>query len=306
MLDILFVVNPAAGRKKANKILPLVKKKLNGKKLKADFKFTEYAGHATGIVKDNINSYNRIISVGGDGTLNEVVNGIAPHQEQIIGVLPIGTGNDFVMNLGYSKNIEHVVDLILEENPTTIKCDIGEITITNNQSVVKRKFVNSLGIGFDAYVAYINQKNKYFSGILSYVYSLALALFKIKSISFEISFNDHHLKGSKLLLAIGNGKTSGGGFYLNPNAEVNDNQLDLTLIDELGKLKIIKKLPLALVNKLEQVPEVSMYKFKSLDVKLNNPYFIHADGEILDHRAERVTVTCIESAINFISGNSRI
>merc|ERR1711879_191766 len=100
-----------------------------------------------------------------------------------------------------------------------------------------------------------------------------------------------------LLMTIGNGITSGGGFFLNPEAVIDDGILNLTVINFVTRIKILYKLPLALVNKLDKVPEADFYKFEQIEINLDEPYFIHVDGEVLSTSVESLTATVLKSAI---------
>ncbi len=304
MKKTLIIVNPKSGKGNGEKALPQIKSFLKQNNIQSEIAVTERHLHATEITKSNYLNYDKIIGVGGDGTLNEIVNGIDfSNEPQIeLGVIPVGSGNDFARMLNLSKNINENLELIFNHAPV-IKVDVGEIKFKEKggKNEKTHKFLNGLGVGFDAYVAYINQHTKNFSGLVSYVYAVIKALINLEDMPVRIKLNNSIILGEKLLLAIGNGKTHGGGFYLNPDAEINDEILDLTVIEKLKKLQVIRKLPLALFNRLETAKEVSMYKFKDVEIEIEKPYFVHTDGEIISEKISSLSVKCLPKVLNVIS-----
>jgi len=300
----LIIVNPKSGKGNGEKALPQIKSFLKQNNIQSEIAVTERHLHATEITKSNYLNYDKIIGVGGDGTLNEIVNGIDFSSEPQIelGVIPVGSGNDFARMLNLSKSVNENLELIFNHAPV-IKVDVGEIKFKEKggKNEKMHKFLNGLGVGFDAYVAYINQHTKNFSGLVSYVYAVIKALINLEDMPVRIKLNNSIILGEKLLLAIGNGKTHGGGFYLNPDAEINDEILDLTVIEKLKKLQVIRKLPLALFNRLETAKEVSMYKFKDVEIEIEKPYFVHTDGEIISEKISSLSVKCLPKVLNVIS-----
>ncbi len=307
MSKALIIVNPKAGKGNGEKALPVIKNFIVKNKINAEIILTEKQLHATEIVKSNQTEFKKIVGVGGDGTLNEIINGfdLSPDTENVLGVIPVGSGNDFARMLGLTKNIEDNLKLIFD-HASIKKIDVGELHYSekDKNSLQTHKFLNGLGIGFDAYVAYINQHTKNFSGIISYIFAVIKALIKLENLPVRIKLDNSLILGKKLLIAIGNGKTHGGGFYLNPNAQIDDKILDLTVIEKLKWFQIIQKLPLALINRLETAKEVSMYKFTEVEIEIEKPYFVHTDGEIISEKINFMKVKCLPEVINVISNNN--
>ncbi len=298
----LFILNPVAGKGNSKKVLPKINSLLKTFNHPFEIKSTEYKGHATIIMREIGNNYNYIVSIGGDGTLNEIINGINVNSNIKLCVLPVGSGNDFSGNLNLPKNIDDQLSLLFNKKYNEKSLDVGLAKYFNYEEEEQKKqlFLNNLGIGFDAYVAFLNQEDKILSGIVSYLIAVIRGLVRYKPLNVECIFNSDVISGKKLLITIGNGKSSGGGFYLNPKAEINDNLLDLTIIDDVSRYKILKSLPLALINKIETVNEVSMYKFNHLEIKLAEPYYIHADGEVFSKNVERLEVKLVPNSLKIL------
>ena len=261
--------------------------------------FTERSGHASELSEQFYKrGFRYIIAVGGDGTLNEIINGIELNSNKQMAVLPVGSGNDFARNLNFIKG-ELDFDTIFSPVNHTINVDIGEIDIHNLSSGNKEtfRFINSVGLGFDAIVANLNQNNKIFSGLISYVFSVIRDLYMYRNFNIELKLNNEIITGQKLLVSIGNGKTTGGGFYLTPKAKINDSILDLCLIDQVGKIELIKSLPKALFNRIGTVDKAKLYQFTDLHLKTDSSVLIHCDGEIISKAALEVSIRVIPNFI---------
>jgi len=307
MKKTIFIINPAAGKGKGRKSHFLISQYLKESSSNAEVVVTNMPKHATDIASQLSPNIKKVISVGGDGTLNEVINGLDLSIGREIGILPIGSGNDFATALKMGKDLVSNIKVVLSNSAQTKKVDIGFIKYTefeNNQIFKENRFINSLGFGFDAYVAYLNQSNKKFSGITSYIFAVIKALNSFKSAEICYSINDEKdISGKKLLLAIGNSKTTGGGFYLTPDAEIDDGVFNTCIIDDISNFKLLQYLPRALINKIKGLPEVHLGKFKILKVDVKNPdFFVHCDGENITKNICSAEISILQHELKFILG----
>lgn len=295
-------MNPTSGKGRGKKSIPAIHSLSNG----ADYKIIETTRpfHATELTKQYKDKYKNIIAVGGDGTVNEVISGFGIGAENNFGVLPVGSGNDFIKNLDLNDSLTDNLSLINSPNlQKHLDVDIGKIEFTEigNKNIKTHLFINNLGFGFDAFVGYLNQNNKVFSGITSYIYAVLKALFNYQMIDAKIKFDDQSFSGKKLLISIGNGISSGGGFYLTPNAIVNDGQLDINIIEKVTRRRLLMALPMALINKIEKVPEACLFKTDEINIELKNPYFAHCDGEIISKEIVKANITLYKKALKVIT-----
>jgi len=163
------------------------------------------------------------------------------------------------------------------------------------------KFINAIGVGFDAYVAYLNQTRKKLTGALSYIVAVFEALRSLTPLNVNFQYGKEEKHGKYLLMTIGNGKTSGGGFFLNPDAEPDDRILNLTTVDFTTRLEIVKNLPFALVNKLKNVDKAKFYASDTFNIELDVPYFVHFDGEIVSRNAKDLSINLEENKLRIIA-----
>lgn len=241
----LVVVNPKASIGKGGKDWPIVKDLLTGAGIDYDFVMTERPGHAIDLVRDLITEkgYQKIISVGGDGTNNEVINGIFtqerfPATEITMGVVPIGTGNDWTRTFVFKEGYEACVKVIKEAN--LFLHDIGKVTYYNDGDAKVRYFLNAAGTGLDEMVC--NKTNQMKAegkgGTVRYLISLVKSFITYKCQHVQIEIDDQLVFDDEILsLSIGNCKYNGGGMKMMRDAVPDDGLFDITAVRKVSLLK---------------------------------------------------------------------
>ena len=288
----LVVVNPMASIGKGRKDWPLIKDLLEKEGFDFDCVMTEHHGHAIELVRDNITEkgYKRIISVGGDGTNNEVINGIFtqgrfPATEITMGVVPVGTGNDWRRTFGFPEGYPNIIKMLKKGN--LFLHDIGKVTYYNDGDARVRYFLNGAGMGLDEMVC--NKTNKMKSegkgGTIRYLLSVVNSLLTFKCIHVQIEVDDQQVFDEEILsLSIGNGRFNGGGMMMMPKAEPDDGLFDITVIKKVGFLKFalnVKNLyDGTFVDKLK---EVSLFRGKKIRIVSipSHKLLLETEGETL-------------------------
>ena len=295
------IVNPASGNDRTKKKWPKIYNELTNQKLEFKFKFTQHKNHSSELIKEAIKQgFTKFICVGGDGTLHNIVNGVLSVNttnisEIKIGIIPIGTGNDWVKNYSIPLNYKKAIKIIKSSN--TIKQDIGKITISSTNKIVY--FNNLAGIGFDGFV--VNKVNSYKKlGALAYLVGAIVSLTSYKKSTLEITFNNTILKGKTLMLLIGLCKYSGGGMQLTKNANPIDGLFDISYIQKITLLTILGNIKGLFNGKITNHKLVNTYKTSSLKVSVldSQKTYIQADGELIG--SGNFTVELLPKAINFI------
>jgi len=302
MMRSAFIINPVAGKGAGNQFYSKIKNLPFITNNSIDFYLTEKPLDASEIAKNISNDYDRIIIGGGDGTLHESINGLNIESNAILGLIPIGSGNDFSLSF-HKKNADpmELLKYYLSENPAIRPVDFGLIKITDSKgNIFNRRMINSFGVGFDAKVAFYNQRNKTFSGTRSYIYSILKALFEFSKIDVVATLNGKTYTENALFCAVGNGKTIGGGLYLMPQAVVDDNLLNLSIVTIKSRLGLLMLFPKALSNKLSGRKELSEHTFSNLDLEIKNPFYAHIDGEIISDSAKFINIKLSEENLNFM------
>lgn len=308
-MKTVFIINPCAGKKKdvdafINKIY-LVKNDV------AIYETTA-VGDATRFVREYIktNGVARFIACGGDGTLNEVVNGMAemPHCE--VGVIPMGTGNDFCRNFDKECNFFNIQAQIEGDSE---KCDLIRYTITDNGTQKSGYCINMFNIGFDCNVADMTnfvKKKTFFGGSVAYFIAILIMLIRKKGENLKIELDGETSHDGKLLLtSIANGCYCGGGIKSNPLAKIKDGLININIIKNISRLRFITLLPSYMngtVLKKKGIEKfIKSVKCNKVILTPNNKNMrICIDGEITD--AEKTEFSIVHNGLNFVVPKEKV
>ena len=287
----LVIVNPNAGGRKAEKDWPKIKELLAQHAIDYELVLTEYRHHAIQVVPEKIkeNNYRKIIAVGGDGTVNEVVNGIfaqdiIPTKDIQLGVIMIGTGNDWGKMFDIPSDYSEAIALIIKGK--SFIQDVGHVSYFVGNEEKTRYFINCAGLGFDALVTETTNKDKDSgnSSTLSYFKSLIGSLFRYKPVDVRVQIDNREILNGKLFtLSLGIGKYTGGGMQQNPNAIADDGLFDLMLVDNIAKTKLIRKIKKLYDGSINDIKEVQSYRSNNLKVESDHKLMLEVDGESLGH-----------------------
>ncbi len=293
MEPTLFIINPAAGKSTSN-VKRLVETFAQRHAGYIEIVQTTHGGHAADIARQT--DFRRVVAVGGDGTVNEVINGIVG-SKKTLGVIPAGSGNDFIKAIGLVNSVPHALNCLVNGSTATI--DVGSIrVISADQSSSDTHFVNGIGVGFDATVA-VNAGNiRYLTGTSRYLVAVMKTLGTYRAPEFSLAVNSRVFKGKYLLIAVGNGPCAGGGFYLTPDAKPNDGLLDVCLIDDLTIPGILTVMPKVMRGKHGSHTAVHFERGSELSISAAEPFRVHADGEILGKDVITVEVGIVKNGIS--------
>ena len=219
MSNFKFIVNPTASRGKGKSVGIWLENECLKRNLDFDLTYTIKPGDAKDIAAKSIGKFEKVVAVGGDGTLQEVING-SINSKSINGIIPVGTGNDFVRAAKIPIDPAKALDLLIEGNTNLI--DVGKI----NNLV----FHNGVGIGFDAIVVDESLKIKNLRGQAVYLLAIFKSLKNYKAPLIQLNYNNNSITNKFLLITVGNGISLGGGIKLTPFASIYDGLLDLNII----------------------------------------------------------------------------
>ncbi|HPF21799.1 MAG TPA: diacylglycerol kinase family lipid kinase [Syntrophomonas sp.] len=283
---VLFIVNPQSGGGRTSKQWKKVERWLRMKNYSFDVQPTERAMHACEIAGDALRKgYDHIIAVGGDGTINEVVNGFFLNHEDIrerafLSVLPMGTGSDFARVLPVSASADYVEKLLTDCQE--MACDIIKTEYLGwNGSPQTRYFINvaDVGVGCETCIR-LNKKSKVMGGFLSFLLTFLGVLFSFKSPEFTVEVDGElFYSGKSSLLAINNGKYFGGGVMIAPQASLDDGLMDIMLLKDANTFDFLTALPSAYKGKHLDHPKIKLTQGRQ--VKLSSAVHIglEMDGE---------------------------
>jgi diacylglycerol kinase (ATP) len=290
-----FIVNATAGRGKTGKKINKLITSLNEHKLDFEIELTKAPLHAIQLAQDAIKKgFHNIISVGGDGTLNEVVNGVmlsGKAEEINVGIIPEGGGNDFAKYFHIPHGIEKAIKVL--ENEKIKLVDVGKFDNTY--------FINSLGIGFDAKSAIIANKIKWLNGIVRYYTAILVTLITNKPYKLQMKLDDKNINDELLMFSVGNGRFCGGGFQVTPNAIVDDGFFDVCMIKFINRHRILKLLPTVIPGKHLNYSEVTMKRVKKIEINSEKEIPLYFDGEIPKlMNPKKVKIELLHKKLNLI------
>ena len=281
------ILNPHAGGGKGRRDKKMIENLLKSNGLEYDLLVSEYPRHAILLAKSAVqNGYLHFIVAGGDGTLNEVANGILEannsYQNKVtIGVIPIGTGNDWIRTFGIPNGYQGAIDKITECK--TFLQDIGKIVFSENGNEATRYFSNMAGFGFDALAAQKanNLKEKGHSGIRVYLLSILKAYKEYKTQRVQIILDGEKVDDLIFSASVGIGKFNGGGMMQAPGAIPNNGIFEVTIIKKIGIFGILRNLVGLYNGNFVKDPHVVCYRAKNISI--NSPDLIagEVDGESL-------------------------
>jgi diacylglycerol kinase (ATP) len=289
MTNYKFIVNPAASRGKGNSIGKWLEEECKRRNMDFNLQYTTCPGEATEIAAKSTRDFEYIIAVGGDGTLQEVINGLIEMNTKV-GIIPVGTGNDFVRAAKIPIQQKDALDTVIEGNTKPI--DVGKIG--------DRVFHNGIGIGFDAWVVDESLKIKKLRGRIVYLYAIIKTLKAYHAPLMELNFNNKTISQKLFLVTVANGVSLGGGIKLTPFAKIDDGLLDLNIIQDVNKFKILQNLVKAYSGEHVNMPQVTMDTCKSIVLKSDDGLAVHADGELISCNLKEVNIHILPKAIEFV------
>jgi len=277
------VLNPAGGRVDAGSTRRRIERGLRAAGVEHEIGVSCAPGHAGTLVRDAFaQGWRRFAIAGGDGTAHQVVNGLleaAPSgsSDAIVGILPLGTGNDWARSLGIPGRLEAACQLLA--SGTSVPHDVGQATFMREGRSATRYFVNVAGAGFDGHVVRIVQGRlrgpwRYFQGLL-----IGARTFSAPDLS--LSAGDLTHSGATLVVLISIGRYIGGGMRVAPDASYDDGLFDVTIVRDMSAAMIAAHVPRLLVGSLARSGWVSIARVASVD--LAGETDIEADGELLGH-----------------------
>jgi len=228
-----------------------------------------------------------VVAVGGDGTVNEVLNGIFGYNVPL-GILPVGRGNDFFRTISNSR----ILDVILKPF-----LDIPKFNMVDVGRMNDRYFINVAGVGFDAMVAGISEPVR-FLGPVAYLGSALVGLLKNKGIRLKLNIDGNKIDMNALMIAIANGRYFGGKMLIAPEASPWDGKFDVCLIENASKLEVLKTLPKVYSGKHIYHPKVKTFKAEYLEITSTGNMPVEMDGEIF--YTDRLKIEMIPRSVPLI------
>ncbi len=289
--NYIFIINPTAGHGRSNNAYDLIKDYIADKNINYDFRFTKESGQAGQYAQEAVSEgFTHIISVGGDGTSHEIVNGLVG-AEVVFGIIPSGSGNDFPKSASIPIDIESAIEVLFSGKVRSV--DIGKLG--------NEYFINGLGIGLDGAVAHRFRKLKLLRGQFGYLLGSVQEAIGFKGFQAQLKIDDWKYEGPLLLTGASNGLFQGGKFKLAPEARVDDGLLDFHIIKDMSIFNRLIKIPKVLEGSHSDLEEVNIKRAKNMEITVEVPVPAHMDGEPFYLEPGTHTIELVTSGLKILS-----
>jgi YegS/Rv2252/BmrU family lipid kinase len=292
------ILNPYANRWETGKRAPEVESVLRQAGFDFEMKITEGPLHGTDLAREAVeNGDTPLIAAGGDGTISEIMNGLmqaTPHDARPagpIGLLPLGTANDFTDVLGIPHDLNEAVRVITAGHTRTI--DLGTVN--------GHYFDNNSAVGLEPVVSIENIRLTWLRGMIRYLVAAVIAIMKRPTWDAHMEWDDGEYKGSITLTSVGNSHRTGGVFYMTPNAILDDGKLDFVFAPALGRLRLFQMLPKTQTGVHVHEPEVQEHRTTRLTIRTKSPTPIQADGELIATEETEIVYQVVPGALSLYS-----
>jgi YegS/Rv2252/BmrU family lipid kinase len=294
----LAIVNPAAGGGRSRQLLPVALERLTAAGIQVDVRETTALGHATDIAREAWSQGRRhFISVGGDGTTYEIVNGLFPlaagAESPTLGFLPLGTGNSFLRDFS-DKGVEYAMESLIARRSR--KCDV--LRLRHKNGVLH--YINLLSVGFTADVATMRARKFSGWGETGYQTSIFICLARFRRRPFPLSVDGETSIDRRpcLFLTFNNSKFTGGTMMIAPDAATDDGLIEYVRWGAIGRVGLIRNLPTLYDGTHTRHPLAEVRKVRRVDFQLDSPVDVMVDGEVITVHCERLDV--LPGALNVV------
>jgi YegS/Rv2252/BmrU family lipid kinase len=304
-VSYFIIVNPISGRGLGQKSIPRIKAFFESHSMDYTLARTERPWHAAQLAEQAAREhYQVVVCAGGDGTFNEALNGLmnaraAGFNHTALGVISIGTGNDFAGGVGIPTTLEESLTALAQDKRR--KVDIGKVS--GGDYPDGRYFGNGIGIGFDAAVGFAAAQLRYLRGLPAYlVAAIQTIFFYYSPPRLKISLDDETIEQYSLMVSVMNGQRMGGGFRMAPNGDPHDGLFDLCIAEKAGKMRIFSLIPLFIQGKQAGQPEIKMRRSQKVTILATQGDFpAHADGETLCLKGKELRLELIPDALEVVT-----
>lgn len=282
----LVILNPAAGNGRAGRLLGWIRERLESRP-EVRLEVTHRAGDAEGWAAASSRAHDRVVAIGGDGTVQEVVNGLmaADAGRGSVGIVPVGSGNDLARSLGLPPDPAEAWTVAIGRG--LMDLDVARASASGGR---ERWFASAGGIGFDAQVAHaMVDRRGWQRGRAGYLVTALAQLRRFPNRRVRIAIDDGTaIERRVLLVAVANGAYYGGGMRIAPGALVDDGLMDLCIVGDIGRIDALRQLPNLYRGRHVDHPAVETRRARTVEIEGETGTLTHLDGEPFDGLPLRV------------------
>jgi len=303
MVTYRLIVNPVAGGGTAGQSIPDIERMLRAQNLSFDLEKTERPWHAAELAEAAAAEVDVVVAVGGDGTANEVLNGLMLAKKSghtaAMAILCVGRGNDFAFGMGIPAELAAGCEALGDNHHRLI--DVGHVI--GGDFPEGRYFGNGIGIGFDAVVGFVAAKQKHLKGFISYLVAAIKTIFLYyKAPLVRLEFDGQPMNIHALMVSVMNGKRMGGGFMMAPDGNPNDGVFDLCIARQISRPRIFGLMLKFMKGTQFAHPTISDGQTTHITVTaIEGSLPAHADGETLCLEGKKIDIELVPNALEIVS-----
>jgi diacylglycerol kinase (ATP) len=297
------ILNPASGAGTGGRSIPKIESLMNASGLSYDLTRTERRGHAIDLARQAVqDGYDVVVACGGDGTSNEVINGLKQAQGQgriaALGILCVGRGNDFAFAVGAPIDLEAGVAALVEDKRRTV--DLGRVT--GGMHPEGRFFGSCVGVGFDAVTTIQVSRLPRWGGFLSFFVAVLKTIFLYPyGPTVLLDVDGRSMTLPTLMVSVMNGRRLGGGFWMAPEAEPDDGLFDVCVARQASRIRIVQIVPHFLRGTQGSQPEIQFLRGRKVTIEaVEGVLPAQTDGEIISTEGQRLDIEMLPGAIEVI------
>lgn len=306
------ILNPTAGGGHGDRVANAIRRGLAVRGVEAVLLQTSQPLEATELASEAAASgVDLVVAAGGDGTVHEVASGllrvVAAHGADptatapALGVLPVGTGNDFAKLIGPSRRLNACMDILAGGAVRRFDAGIAE------WGDGRRWFVNAGGTGIDVEVVrhILRGRGRHTPGVLKYLGAVLKALVRYRAVALRITMDGHVVETDVMMVAAGNGRCVGGGFWVCPDAEPSDGRFDICIVKRTSYLESLRALPMIIRGTHAKHPKVEMHRASTVEIEAlgHDPLFFQLDGELHEPaHARKLVFRIVPAALPVVTG----
>jgi diacylglycerol kinase (ATP) len=297
------ILNPWAGRGAAGRKQPELERALADAGIDYTLRMTHVRGGATELTCQAIaQGYTRVVAVGGDGTINEIVNGIkraekTEKRSAALGIVPLGTGSDFARSAFVHDGKDLHAAVLRLVHGRTMAVDVGHVQVAGGDG---RFFVNGLGLGLDAQAAAEALKIRRLKGLAVYLVAILRAQRSYRAPTMSVRYDDAHVRRRLLFASVANGRFQASGFLLTPDAQIDDGKLDVCIVDHMGLIGVVRHLPKVIHGTHVGLKEVTLAQVCAVTVAAEGPIPVATDGEVVTTDARTIHTRILPRSLELL------
>lgn len=292
---ICFIINPTANRRRSQRHFSTLQEEIDRRWTNAEIVMTSSEKPVEELAREKSALFDIVVACGGDGTVSQVANGLIG-SHAALGVIPIGSGNDFVKTAQLDKSVTECLDILKEGH-------ITEIDMIRYSGDEEGWCINTIGMGLDGLANYHAGRSTILKGFLMYAVGAIKACFTFRGAKMTLKIDGQLSENDYLMITLCNGKWEGGQFYVAPDAVMDDGWLDLLIVEKLPLYLILTYLPRFKTGPKKSMKGIRSLRCKELELISEKPLYVHSDGEQISGSVQHLKLAVMEKALKVVCEN---